>query len=76
MIKRYCDICGKEMSISNTPCEGRTGSRIAATAKHLNAKLEVEVVVSVDGGANCGDVCKYFVLDALYSLDDRARLVS
>jgi hypothetical protein len=73
MIRRYCDCCKTEMTPSNTPQFGTTGSRLAAMIQRNGVKLGVEVIQTVDGVGNGGDVCKHCILDALYAMDDRPR---
>jgi len=73
MIKRYCDICGEEMLAHNSPSNGYTSARLEATIKKGDTELKVEVIQSMNGTSNTGDVCKYCILDALYKLDDRPK---
>ena len=74
MIKRYCDLCKELMTDDNTPNFGGNCSRLAAVIEKNGVKLEVEVIQTVDGVSNAGDICKHCVLDALYKLDDRPRI--
>ena len=73
MIRTFCDGCGEEMDAKNTPLQGQTGSRLA-TKIIGRGGLGVEVITSQEGVSNKGEWCKYCILDALYSLDDRPRL--
>lgn len=75
MIKRFCDICGNEITRGNSIVSETPGGRLGAKIKKNGAELKVEMLTSVDGTANKGDVCKYCVLDALYKLDDRPQAV-
>jgi hypothetical protein len=75
MIKRFCDICGNEITKDSSIVSSAPGERLGATIKKNGAELKVEILTSVDGTANKGDVCKHCVLDALYRLDDRPRAV-
>ncbi len=73
MIKRFCDICGTEITKDNSIVSEIPGGRLGASIKKNGAELKVEILTSVDGTANKGDVCKHCVLDALYKLDDRPQ---
>lgn len=74
MIRRYCDLCGAEMTDANTPRWGTSHGRLEAALKRKGETvLKVEVIQSVNGTSNAGDVCKYCILDALYRLDDRPK---
>jgi hypothetical protein len=72
MIRYFCDCCEKEL-------QGRDGSgrippgRLKATLKKGASLLTVEVIEMKDGVSNAGHFCRYCVLDALASLDDRPR---
>ena len=75
MIKRYCDVCEKQMTERNTPSFGVNGDRrLTATIQRNDATLKVEVLTGLNGTANKGDICTHCILDALYQLDDRPRL--
>lgn len=71
MIKRFCDVCQSLMTDANTLTDGTTRSRLAADIQRNGVRLKVEVIHSLDGTANAGDVCKYCVLMALLAADDR-----
>jgi len=74
MIKRYCDCCGSEMLDFNSPRDGTTHNRLEAKVKAKNCSgsvLSVEVITGLNNTSNAGDFCKYCILDALYTLDDR-----
>jgi len=47
--------------------------RLTAKLKRGNSELQVEVIETKDGTSNAGHFCRYCVLDALRSLDDRPR---
>jgi hypothetical protein len=72
MTKTFCDVCGRELDDQNAPRLGANGSRLQATV----GRLTVEVVNTLDGATNTGDVCRHCILDALYALDDRPQAVS
>lgn len=78
MRRVFCDMCGAEMNDRNTPRLGSTSNRLAAKVRSANAMTEVgvEVIQSHNGVSNDGDFCKYCILDALNTLDDRPRHVS
>lgn len=67
MIKVYCDQCGKEVDLAGYS-NNKLG-RMSASVGHL----DVEVIVSQNGVSNRGDYCKYCILDALYTQDDRPK---
>jgi len=75
MIKRFCDICGNEITRDNSIVSEIPGGRLGSSIKKNGAELKVEILTSVDGTANKGDVCRHCVLDALYRLDDRPQAV-
>lgn len=67
MIRYFCDCCDKEITERN-PLR-----RLTAKLKRGNSELQVEVIEAKDGTSNAGHFCRYCVLDALLSLDDRPR---
>jgi len=71
MIKTFCDICRTEITADNKVDPNLEHNRLKTTLEAELTRLEVEVVHSIDGAPNHGDVCKYCILDALYTLDDR-----
>ena len=75
MIRRYCDCCKAEMPDGAPGAKEGQGSlgRLSATVLLKDVKVGVEVIRSVNGVTNGGDVCKYCILDALYELDDRPK---
>ena len=75
MKKTFCDMCGSEMHESSTPHFGMNGRRLQATVKNKGCSLTVEVIQSKDGCANAGDFCKYCVISAIASLDDRPKQI-
>jgi hypothetical protein len=72
MIRRFCDLCGNEMTDQNTPFGGSLG-RMGAKLKRLDCKMTVEVITGMDGTGNKGDFCKHCIIDALCAMDDRPR---
>lgn len=76
MIKHFCDCCEVELTDKNR-CSGspetsdRLGGRITAFKTHAN--IEFEVLTGLNKCWNNGDFCKYCVIDAVNSLDDRPR---
>jgi hypothetical protein len=65
------------MTEANTPKFGTNGGRLAADVRtREKVLLQVEVIQSLNGTSNAGDVCKYCILDALRRLDDRPRNAS
>ena len=66
-IKYFCDQCDVEITDQNT-CGGRLTSRWN--------KLQFEVMVGPTQGAwNAGNWCKYCIIDAVQSCDDRPTAV-
>lgn len=76
MIKHFCDCCGEEITDRNKATGGSVG-RIGCYVRSSNAASElfVEVITAKDKASNTGDFCKYCIIDAINSLDDRTRLV-
>lgn len=74
MLKRFCDICEREIPPKDSG-DGNAFGRTTATLRANNCQLTVEVITSKNGVANSGDFCKYCILDALYKLDDRPEQV-
>jgi hypothetical protein len=72
MIRRFCDMCGNEITKKDMPGRNKLG-RLNAEQESGKHKLRVEVIESGDGCSNSGDFCIYCVLDALQTLDDRPR---
>ena len=70
MIRYFCDCCGEEIAERYTK-DRNPLHRLTATLKKGNSKLAVEVIETLDGVSNAGQFCRYCVLDALASLDDR-----
>ena len=70
MIVRYCDCCGVEIDDDN---------RINAASHRLQGEIEkagkvllrVEAITGGNDTWNKGDFCKYCVIDAINSADDR-----
>ena len=75
MIKRYCDVCGEELTPRNSPSGGFTvKSRLGAELRTSDGRVfNFEVIGSIYKRANDGEFCKYCILDALNSTDDRPR---
>jgi hypothetical protein len=72
MIRYFCDCCGEELAERDTKDRNRL-HRLTAKLKRGNSELQVEVIETKDGTSNSGNFCRYCVLDALASLDDRPR---
>jgi hypothetical protein len=66
--KFFCDFCGDEITDLNRI----KGSRLCGSVIALGGfKLGFEVIHAKDSVSNSGDWCKYCVIDAVKSLDDR-----
>ena len=70
MIHHACDICGTMMTPDTTPNGGANHGRIEGIYRGVRP-LGVEIITSIDGVANGGDVCRDCVFDAVASLDPR-----
>jgi len=75
MVKRFCDLCKAEITKENTAMSAGAMSpgRMTAQIDRKGVSLKVEILQTLSGCANAGDVCKYCLLDALYALDDRLK---
>ena len=75
MIKRCCDACGEELTSRNLPSGGfMVKSRLGAELRTSDGRVfHFEVIGAVGKCANDGEFCKYCILDALNSTDDRPR---
>ena len=75
MTKTYCDACGEELTSRNLPSGGfMVKSRLGAELRTSDGRVfHFEVIGAVGKCANDGDFCKYCILDALNSADDRPR---
>lgn len=74
MIKTYCDYCEREIDDSNKVGEIDHLHRLSTTLEKGALKLKIQVVTGSNTSWNSGDFCKYCVLDALYTLDDRPKV--
>lgn len=73
-IKRFCDKCKTEITDNNNCSGGKVSeSRLGTSIKTKEGTLSVELLHSWNGTANAGDFCKYCIIDAFISLDDRPR---
>lgn len=57
MIRRYCDLCGQEISGSDNAVTNRIKVR--------HGRLLVEVIVGMDSTWNRGDACRACVREAI-----------
>ena len=72
MTKYFCDKCGVEITDRNQCVGGFNGARRLGTSVRCDSgKLGVELLHTWDGESNGGVFCKYCILDAFLSLDDR-----
>jgi len=76
MIRRFCDVCGEELTVNNEPCAGDNGKRVVAEMRGKTGTLHVEVLTAINGVYNGGDVCKYCVIYAVSTCDDRPVAIS
>jgi len=71
--KHYCDCCGVEITDANNARGG--AARNPVSDWRLGGKvgrLSIEVMTGIDGVWNAGHVCRYCIIDAVKSFDDRA----
>jgi len=70
MIKYYCDICGTEITPENKKPATFTGKKVST-----HGLPKRELMVQLVEHDPCGDedacVCKYCMIDAIKSADDR-----
>lgn len=71
MIRYFCDCCGKEIPAEDATFRNPLWGRLSAELKRGNSALRVSVIEYKDNVGNSGQFCRYCVLDALRSLDDR-----
>jgi hypothetical protein len=77
MTKYFCDICEKEITPENNVSLGGNSSRLEGEKRYhksLNG-LYFEIITGLNKTANAGVFCKYCIIDAVKSLDDRPRAV-
>lgn len=75
MIKHFCDRCGTEITEENE-CRHRGGLTAPEQVGRLSGEWGVVAFCVMTGNAktktwNGGDFCKYCVIDAINSMDDR-----
>jgi hypothetical protein len=68
MIRRFCDFCAIEMDAIDQ--ERLAAKRDAVRGK---PKVGVEVVVTVDGTTNAGDICHGCIVDIVALADRRPK---
>lgn len=83
MIKYFCDKCGEEISEQNKCVGGYNSSdRIGVSIDYRHPRgnpfvkkqsLSLELLVRFNGEPNEGHFCKYCIIDAFCSLDDRPK---
>lgn len=78
MIRTFCDCCGNEITDGNsTACGNKSLGRLTAQVMpKIGGKGEVmavEVITAHEGTWNKGHFCKYCVIDAINTLDDRPQ---
>ena len=75
MIRYFCDCCGEEIAERDSKYRNPL-HRLTAKLKRGQSELQVEVIETKDGCSNAGNFCRYCVLDALRSLDDRPTVAA
>jgi hypothetical protein len=68
MIKHFCDQCGAEITNVSWRLQGQV-RKLAFEVMTGSGKTSA----SSDHVMNDGDFCKYCIIDAINTLDDRAR---
>lgn len=75
MIRYFCDCCGKEIAEGTTKIEGTDKGRLLGILRSKlqppGEPLQVEVTTALGSTWNGGHFCKYCVIDAVNSKDDR-----
>lgn len=81
MIRRYCDVCGiqvtgvcipdNKLDEEDSPTGNNNGRYLMCEVLGKYDNLKVEVRGSIRGEADGGDICKYCVIDAVKQFDDR-----
>lgn len=69
MIRHYCDLCDKELTSLNRPTGGNTAGRLGI--QRHNVVFSVMLTSTLPGCAP--EVCKYCILDAIDTLNDRPK---
>lgn len=76
MIRYFCDCCGEEIADANR-IEGSDKGRLLAIlrprVKTQTEPLQVEVTTALGSTWNAGHFCRYCVIDAVNTKDDRPR---
>lgn len=75
MIRKYCDICEKEITSDNTVTSSAGYPRLSTAiySPDKAVKLTVELIQYKNDTSNTGDFCKYCIIDAFNKFDDRTR---
>lgn len=73
MIKFYCDICECEITDENK-VDNRLSGKMDSRKKKAN-EICFEITTGLNNIWNSGHFCKYCVIDAIRTLDDRPRAI-
>lgn len=75
MIRRFCDVCNKELTDKNSVfgAPGRPRRLCNESLPGVDTEVMFEVTTGYKGAWGRGDFCKYCVIDAINKLDDRPR---
>jgi len=77
MTKYFCDCCGEEITnINATYIDNYASislSRVRGNYKNKDMTLNFEIMTGLNGMQNLGHFCKYCVIDAVNSVDDRIK---
>lgn len=71
MIKRFCDVCGQQMKEDMSLVWNGPGEAVLGVA-NVSGR-DVMIIARYATKKPEEDLCKYCILDALYTLDDREK---
>jgi len=73
--RRFCDVCGKEITDDNMTVGGPDGRSVVCKVPAGKMTLSVEARPTMADGSDHGDMCKYCIIDAVKHADDRETSV-
>lgn len=76
MTKNFCDVCSRELTVANKPQNQITFATAGRLAVKTEAGLFVEILTGFNSTLNAGDFCKYCIIDAVNTLDNRPQPVA
>lgn len=72
-VKRFCDVCNKEITHENKRSRDLPSDRLMGESHGLAFVITTGRVEGRNKIWNAGDFCDYCIIDAVNSLDNRAR---